>query len=112
VICALTHFGVNNPKKARIRVINRIPLKERIEIHVCPQCSKPKCKDVCERSAIQIKDGVVKILREKCNLCGACIKICKSKAIFTHKDIPTAFKCELCFNCVSYCPTKALTKVV
>jgi len=50
---------------------------------------------------------------EKCNLCGACSRICPANAIIVDKEGRTIkynpFACIYCGNCVEGCPKKAIT---
>lgn len=39
------------------------------------------CKDVCPFDAIEMRDGVAYILKEKCKACNKCIEICPKKLI-------------------------------
>lgn len=111
LVCAMTHFGVINPKKSAIRVsvlyphpVIRMPI-------VCRQCAKPKCMENCPADAISRRDGVVQIDPEKCISCQQCVITCPFGAMFVHDDLPTPFKCDLCGGdpeCVKICPKDAI----
>lgn len=109
--CAIAKFGVNNPKKAAIRVISIYP-QPVIRMPVfCRQCKEPKCMENCPNGAMSIRDGVVVIDSENCISCHNCVISCPFGAIFVHPDVKTPFKCDLCGGapkCVEACPTKAL----
>ena len=114
VVCALHHFGVNNPKKSAIRVIALYPHPVIRMPVVCRQCSQPKCRENCPTDAISIDNGVVKIDADRCVSCGQCVISCPFGAIFVHDDVPTPFKCDLCGGhpqCVQACPKGALQYV-
>jgi len=114
LVCAISHAGVNNPKKANIRVISLYPHPVIKMPIVCEQCKKPKCRDACPTDAIVVTDGVVTILEDRCISCHACVSACHIGAIFVHEDIDTPFKCDMCGGnpkCVAACPKKAILYV-
>jgi anaerobic carbon-monoxide dehydrogenase iron sulfur subunit len=114
LVCAISHAGVNNPKKANIRVISLYPHPVIKMPIVCEQCKKPKCRDACPTDAIVVTDGVVTILEDRCISCHACVSACHIGAIFVHEDIETPFKCDMCGGnpkCVAACPKKAILYV-
>ncbi|MDR3256622.1 MAG: EFR1 family ferrodoxin [Endomicrobium sp.] len=49
-------------------------------------------------------------VKDKCNKCGLCIKICPVKNISLEKEYPifNGKKCQLCMRCISYCPSHAI----
>ena len=51
-----------------------------IEVDLCSGCKR--CIKACPYGAIEMKDGKAHIL-ERCTSCGACLEICKEKAIFS-----------------------------
>ena len=57
--------------------------------------------------------GKVHFDMEKCNLCGACARICPANAIIVDKENKTIqydpFACIYCGNCVDSCPKKAIS---
>ena len=59
LVCAIKHFGVNNPKKAAIRVINTYPHPVMRMPIVCSQCKVPACAQVCPTDALRWVDGIV-----------------------------------------------------
>jgi pyruvate formate lyase activating enzyme len=53
----------------------------------------------------------LKVMRDKCNGCGRCIKICKQRALsldVENKVVIDREKCAACLACVDYCYTDAL----
>ena len=112
--CALQHHGVNNPKKAAIRIIALYPHPMIRMPVVCRQCSHPKCAENCPTDAISTDNGVVKIDADRCISCRQCVISCPFGAIYVHDDIATPFKCDLCGGhpaCVQACPKGALQYV-
>jgi ferredoxin len=108
LICSVRHFGVHNPKKARINIIARFPEKK-FKILVCNQCGK--CMNYCPADAIYKKKYAYVIDTTKCTNCGSCVAYCKRNAIFVHPALSTPIKCELCGLCALYCPSGALKLV-
>ena len=96
--CALCHFKENNPKKAAIGIIGEFPAPGRYRISLCTQCEK--CIDACPEGAISNVEGIIKIDPEK--------DACPFGAIFTHREFEIPFICDVCGECVNICPTKAL----
>ncbi|MBW1704297.1 MAG: electron transfer flavoprotein subunit alpha [Deltaproteobacteria bacterium] len=54
-----------------------------IEIDLCSGCKR--CQKACPYGAIEMKDGKAHILKH-CTSCGACIEVCKEKAIQTDME--------------------------
>ncbi len=106
VICALTHFKENNPKKAAIHISRQFPEPGTFEIHVCNQCGV--CKEVCPSDAISNNDGIYIIDPKKCTLCQICVNECPQNAMFIHKEVPYPIKCDLCGECVQVCAAGAI----
>ncbi len=112
--CAAAHFGVNNPKKAAVRVLVAYPHPVIRMPVICSQCKKPPCADVCPVNAIHRIGGVVKIDRELCISCFKCLEACPFGAIFAHADCPQPIKCDLCGGdpqCVKACPKEAIRMI-
>ena len=111
LVCAATHFGVNNPKKSAIRVMTIYPHPVIRMPVVCSQCKEPKCADNCPVGAITREDGVVKIDDNECLSCYNCVESCPFGAIYVHADLDIPFKCDLCGGdpaCVRECPKGAI----
>lgn len=95
-----------NPKRAFLKI--DMNLKEGGNgVSVCRQCSKALCLEVCEEGALEYKDGVLRVLEEKCTFCGDCIDACKWDGIWENPVTGKAVKCDLCGGkepaCVSIC---------
>lgn len=112
--CSVEHFNVNNPRKARVRVIALYPHPViRLPIF-CRQCGEPKCMESCPTDAIVDDEGIVRIKGEECVRCQACVAACPFGAVYLHPDQSTPFKCDLCDGeprCVEVCPTNAIQYV-
>ncbi len=51
-----------------------------VEVDLCDGCRR--CTRACPYSAMEVKEGKVYI-GDRCTSCGACISVCRNKAIFT-----------------------------
>ena len=51
-----------------------------VDVDLCNGCKR--CIKTCPYGAVELKDGKAQIL-ERCTSCGACLQVCKQKAIFT-----------------------------
>ena len=111
LVCSINHFGVNNPKKAAIRVIITYPHPVMRMPVVCGHCKVPTCVDVCPVDALSRKDGVVHLDKEVCISCYKCIGACPFGAIYAHEDCDYPIHCDMCDGdpeCVKKCPKGAL----
>jgi anaerobic carbon-monoxide dehydrogenase iron sulfur subunit len=108
LVCSLKHYGVINPRRARIRVYRE---EERDVVETCRFCADPKCVEACPTGAMHLEEGRAVHDREKCVVCGACIEACPIAGAL-HIFAGELLKCDLCGGdpeCVKYCPTSALT---
>ncbi len=111
LVCAIRHFGVNNPKKAAIRIVNTYPHPVIRMPVVCSQCKSPACAEVCPVDALTRSDGVVTLDKERCISCYHCADACPFGAIYVHSDCDYPIKCDMCGGdpaCVKVCPLGAL----
>ena len=111
LVCTIKHFGVNNPKKAAIRVVNTYPHPVMRMPIVCSQCKRPACGAVCPVGALSRIDGVVQLDKSLCISCFACVEACPFGAMYAHEDCDVPIKCDMCGGdpeCVKHCPLGAL----
>ena len=111
LVCAIKHFGVNNPKKAAIRVLTIYPHPVIRMPIVCSQCKIPACAQVCPVDALRYINGVVELDEENCNSCYKCVEACPFGAIYAHEACDLPIKCDMCGGdpeCVKKCPNGAL----
>ena len=111
LVCAISHFGANNPKKAAIRVINTYPHPVMRMPIVGSQCKEPPCAQVCPADALRWVEGIVYLDKVNCISCNKCVEVCPFGAIYAHEDCDLPIKCDMCGGdpeCVKKCPTGAL----
>ena len=111
LVCAAKHFGVNNPKKAAVRVLVTYPHPVLRMPIVCGQCKVPMCAEACPVGALKLVQGVVALDKEVCVSCMRCVEACPFGAMYVHADVAQPIKCDLCGGepaCVESCPKGAL----
>jgi len=114
LVCAIKHFGINNPKKSAIRVLTTYPDPAISKPVVCSQCEEPACAEACPTDALSRVDGVVQLEEEKCIFCFDCVEACPFEAMYIHRDYGLPIKCDMCAGepeCVAKCPKDALRLV-
>lgn len=105
--CALTNFGLNNPRYGALGIKARFPVPGKYEVLVCTKCGA--CRDVCSVGAIKEQaDGSFRVESAECVGCGACVDACPQEVIrfITEKNV--AFVCLHCGECIKYCPREAI----
>ena len=114
LVCAVEHFGVNNPKKSAVRVLVTYPHPVLRMPIVCSQCKVPVCADACPVGALTRKDGVVELDTETCISCMRCVEACPFGAMYAHEEVDHPIKCDMCAGepkCVQKCPKGAIRMI-
>lgn len=106
VLCSLTNFAENNPKKAALKIIGHFPDPGVYEISICNQCGA--CASVCPVSAISAEADAYVINPDLCIGCGLCVTSCPTGSMVQHASQTAPIKCISCGGCVEYCPRRAL----
>jgi len=111
VACSLVKTDLVRMADSRIVVARHWP--ELPDIRVCrfDHCAGHPCVASCPVDAISEADGLVRIDREACTGCEACVDACPFHAI--RMDGGTALKCDFCAGdpeCVKACVTVAIAK--
>lgn len=80
----------------------------------CRHCRDPLCVKSCITGALTIRDGVIRIDRDKCVGCYTCVLVCPYGAVLPSEQ-GAVQKCELCIDnaggtpaCVKGCPNRAI----
>ena len=114
LVCAIKHFGKNNPKKSAIRVMITYPHPVVRMPVVCSQCKIAACAQVCPVNALKRIDGVVQLDSNECISCYKCVEACPFGAMYAHEECDYPIKCDLCDGepeCVRVCPKGALKMI-
>ena len=112
LVCSVTHDGVSNPARSRIRVVKWEDVGVYVPM-ICQQCESAPCDAVCPVGAIK-RDADLDCLivdHDVCIGCRSCVSACPFGAMnYNHKD-RRVFKCDLCGGkpqCVAFCEEKAV----
>ncbi len=115
--CSLHHERECSLGLARL-VVAKDMARYEFEILICQHCDSPDCMLACPSDAMLLDDrGVVIVLDDECDRCGACADSCPYDAIFYNEARDRYLKCDLCAGrdegplCVELCPVGALTLV-
>lgn len=111
-ICTLTHYGVSNPTKARIRIYRDDQRQMDIATY-CHQCSDAPCIQACNFEALSRdpKTNAIQVNEEECVACRQCIRECPYAAPTMHPNGEYVIICDLCGGspaCVDICPEQAI----
>jgi len=112
LVCAVSHDGISNPARSRIRVMKweaeglYIPM-------TCQQCQDAPCLKVCPVKAISQEEqtGRVTVDYNTCIGCRSCVSVCPFGAMSFNTIDRRVLKCDLCDGnpqCVRFCEVKAV----
>ncbi len=112
LVCAVSHDGISNPARSRIRVVKweaeglYIPMS-------CQQCQDAPCLNVCPVKAISHNAESEKVVvdYDVCIGCRSCVSACPFGAMIFNPTDRKVFKCDLCDGdpqCVRFCEEKAV----
>jgi len=111
-VCAVSHDGISNPARSRIRVLKweaegvYIPM-------TCQQCQDAPCLNVCPVKAISqdVELGRVSVDYNTCIGCRSCVSVCPFGAMNYNTTDRRVLKCDVCDGdpqCVRFCDVKAV----
>ena len=112
LVCAVSHDGISNPARSRIRVVKweaeglYIPMS-------CQQCQDAPCLNVCPVKAISRNAELERVVvdYDVCIGCRSCVSACPFGAMIFNPTDRKVFKCDLCDGdpqCVRFCEEKAV----
>jgi len=110
--CTMTHYGITNPSKSRIRIIRNHEKQIDIAIY-CHQCIDPFCVKACDFDALSVnpKTGAINVEEHNCVGCRKCINECPFAVPSIHPNKNIVIICDLCGGspkCVEICPENAI----
>ena len=111
-ICSMTHEGVFNPSKARIRIIRHHDTQLDMATY-CHSCINAPCIQACNFDALS-RDSLtnaIKVIEENCVGCRECIHECPFAVPAMHPTEDHVIICDLCEGnpeCVNVCPEQAI----
>ncbi len=95
--------------KAALRVKAHPGAEGVFSIRVCARCSDPDCAAACPTGALTTAPGGgVRLNKEVCVSCGACVKGCTLGALQWDEEDKRPIPCIQCGQCVKYCPNSVL----
>jgi Fe-S-cluster-containing hydrogenase component 2 len=108
----MTHFGVTNPLKSRIR-ISRDDEKQIDSAIYCHQCPNAPCIEACDYEALSKESitGAIHVEEDNCVACRKCIEECPYDVPIMHPSEEYILICDLCSGnpeCVNICPENAI----
>jgi len=112
LVCAVKHYGISNPARARIKVMKWE--QEGIYVPIsCQQCQDAPCQNICPAKAISRDEemGRVMVDYDKCIGCRLCVAVCPFGAMSFNVIDKQVLKCDLCDGdpqCVRFCDRKAV----
>lgn len=104
-VCSNAYRKEKNREKSAIRIEENGD--KGYIIHVCNQCGH--CIDICQVPSIsKDKNGIVRIKKDTCVGCLACVGNCPTETMYYHDELTEPFKCIACGLCAKECPSGAL----
>lgn len=107
LVCSLSHEGVINQEKARIRVTDDYD-HSLFRPHLCRLCEEPPCVAACPVDALsqEAESGLIRVDDHVCTGCQACVAACPYEAIWWREEWQRLFVCDRCGGdptCVPSC---------
>ena len=113
IACSLSHAGVCNPERSRIRII-RLDGDNRYLPLACQHCEDAPCVAACPKEAISRDENRIRTTVDynRCVGCRMCVFACPFGAMGFDGDRGRPYKCDLCGEdplCVQFCTPRALS---
>jgi carbon-monoxide dehydrogenase iron sulfur subunit len=117
--CAFANSHIGDMVKALKdrKIYPNIQIEEKGDVSFavsCRHCREPLCVKSCITGALSVREGVVRIDRDRCVGCYTCVLICPYGALMPSEQ-GAVQKCELCIEneggtpaCVKGCPNRAI----
>jgi len=110
--CTRKLRGLGGTGKSAMRVRAYSGTEGAFSIRVCSRCTSPDCAAACPTGALTTAGGGgVRLDREKCISCGACVKACTIAALQWDEEEGVPIPCIFCGQCVQYCPNDVIAMV-
>lgn len=106
--CARLVHGRLSWETSGIRIASSGGLSTGFEARLCVACDPAPCAENCPTGALtQRKGGGVKVKKDLCIRCNACVRACPVAAVaLDHDNRP--YICIHCGRCVPFCPHACL----
>ena len=95
--------------KAALRVRSYAGTEGTFSTRICARCQDPDCAKACPTGALAAAPGGgVRLRRDLCTSCRACVKACAISALQWDEEERVPIPCIHCGQCVNYCPNEVL----
>ena len=110
--CTRKLRGLGGTGKSAMRVRAYSGAEGAFSIRVCSRCVRPDCAAACPAGALTtVEGGGVRLDRDKCISCGACVKACTIAALQWDEEDGVPIPCIFCGQCVDFCPNGVIALV-
>ncbi len=110
--CSRQVRQVGGTGKSAMRVRAYSGTEGTFSIRVCARCLEPDCAEACPTGALKAAPGGgVRLDRDTCSSCGACVKACTIAALQWDEEERVPIPCIHCGQCVKYCPNGVIDMV-
>lgn len=110
--CSRSFHNESTPDKSAMRVRAYSGLEGAFSIRLCTGCADPDCMNACPEGALTLlKGGGVKLIKEKCTGCNACVQACTLHAMQWDTVNKLPLPCAHCGICAGFCPNDVIALV-
>ncbi len=108
--CSRTFRRAGSTNKAALRVRVYSGVEGAFSLRTCLRCAEPDCAAACPTGALVVQpQGGVRLEKERCISCGACVRACVLKALQWDEEERIPLPCVHCGTCARFCPNNVLT---